>query len=128
MFDSTTYFYEFLTPQIGEYSIEITYSYGGKSYTANTGFILSYEPEYDAFEVFDASVLYKMLDGKGTVSEDGKLKIENDESEIATYRVKLTVPLLIIAAVMYVADIIIRKLKWNDIVSLFGRSGKRGKK
>ena len=128
VFDSTTYFYEFLTPQIGEYSIEITYSYGGKSYTANTGFILSYEPEYDAFEVFDASVLYKMLDGKGTVSEDGKLKIENDESEIATYRVKLTVPLLIIAAVMYVADIIIRKLKWNDIVSLFGRSGKRGKK
>ncbi len=78
-------------------------------------------PEYDEFTVYEASVLYKMVGGDGTVSEDGNLKIENDKSEVETYVIRLTVPFLAVCAVLFVADIIIRKLKWNDVVSLFGK-------
>ena len=53
------------------------------------------------------------------VSEDGSITIENNENELSTYTLSLTVPLFIAAVVLFVVDIIIRKLKWNDIKSLF---------
>ena len=56
----------------------------------------------------------------------GKLAIKNDDSQIATYIVNLTVPFLVAAVALFVVDIVIRKLKWKDIVSLFG--GARNKK
>ena len=120
-FDSSAYYYEFATPDVGKYSISVSYAYGGNEYSCKTGFDVSYMPEYDEFTVYEASVLYKMVGGDGTVSEDGNLKIENDESEVETYVIRLTVPFLAVCAVLFVADIIIRKLKWNDVVSLFGK-------
>ena len=47
------------------------------------------------------------------------LKLENDEKMIDTYTIDFTMPFLIAAAALYVIDVIIRKLKWDDIKSLF---------
>lgn len=124
--------YSFDMRVLGKYGLEVEYNYGGATYTDTATVDLAYEPEYDAFTVFDSSILYKMLNGNGTVSEDGKLEISNDDFEVETFVLKLTLPFLIISVALFVADIIIRKLKWNDIVSLFGGkhrdNGKGGKK
>lgn len=155
IFDSSIFYYEFITPEIGSYEVSVSYKYGIYDYSEEGGyvspdasFIISYEPEYNSFTVFEASALYKMLNGNGTVIEQnserqltlesftpsndgltiekGKLAIKNDDSQIATYIVSLTVPFLIIAVVLFIVDIVIRKLKWKDIVSLFG--GAKNKK
>ena len=60
-----------------------------------------------------------MVGTNGTVSLDGKLSLKNDESEVGTYTVSLTVPLLAAAVALFAVDIIVRKLKWEDVVSLF---------
>lgn len=122
IFNSSNYYYELTASEIGKYAIDIVYSYNGEDYPAAATLDISYEPEYDAFTVFEASVIYRMIGANGTVSEDGNLALVNDEKEVATFTVKLAVPLLITAVVLYVVDIAIRKLKWKDIVSLFGKA------
>lgn len=122
---NTAYAVEFETPLTGKYGVQVTYVYGGNEYTAETAFNHSYEAEYDMFADFDASELYKMVGGSGTVSEDGNLKIVNDERKVGTYIYSLVVPLLAASVVLFVIDIIIRKLKWNDIKNLFVRVKKK---
>lgn len=121
---STEYYADFETPDLGKYEMAITYSYGGKEYKTSAYLDLSYLAEYDSFVNFDASELYKMVGGNGVVSEDGKLKIENDDRDVGTYVMSLTVPLLAVCAGLFVVDIIIRKLKWNDIKNLFVKVNK----
>ncbi len=125
-FDSTRYFYSFETPETGSYAVQVTYVLNSgteeeRLFTSDAYFNLSYSPEYDSFTVFDASNLHTALRGRGIVSEDGDLTIENDEKEIATYTISFTVPFMILAVVLYVIDVMIRKLKWSDIKSLFGK-------
>ena len=69
--------------------------------------------------MFDAAGLNRVIGTDGTVTENGKLEIVNDDKELGTYTLDLTVPLLIVCVVLFAVDIIIRKLKWSDIVSLF---------
>lgn len=123
IFDSQKFFYSFETPEIGKYDIKVVYSYGqdegAVSYPSNTFFNLSYSPEYDSFQIFEASALHEAIRQRGTVSEDGSVKLENDENMIDTYVIDFTMPFLIAAASLYVIDVIIRKLKWSDIKNLF---------
>lgn len=124
IFNSSTFVYDFASPLTGKYEVDITYSYGGAQYAANADFNISYLTEYDSFAVYEASVLYKMVGGNGTVSEDGNLVLVNGENEVGTKTVRLTAPLLIACVVLFAVDIVIRKLKWNDIVSLFKKVNK----
>ncbi len=126
-FDSSVYACAFELPSVGAYSVEITYTYKGESYTDVRPIHVSYLSEYDSFNTFDASPLYKMLGGKGTVSEDGNLEIVNDESEVGVRIVDWTVPLLITAVALFAIDVIIRKLKWADIKGLFKKVKKGAK-
>ena len=123
IFDSEKFFYSIETPELGKYDIKVVYSYGeGEdkiSYPSNTFFNLSYSPEYDSFQIFEASALHEAIRQRGTVSEDGSVKLENDENMIDTYVIDFTMPFLIAAASLYVIDVIIRKLKWSDIKNLF---------
>lgn len=119
IFNASGYAYRFTTSELGKYEIKIVYSYDDKSYETHSFFNISYSPEYDSFVTFDASNLYEVVRNRGTVSEDGKLTVVNDESEVATYTVDFTSALLAIAVVLYVVDIIVRKIKWNDITTLF---------
>ena len=123
IFDSQKFFYSFETPEIGKYDIKVVYSYGqdegAVSYPSNTFFNLSYSPEYDSFQIFEASTLHEAIRQRGTVSEDGSVNLEIDENMIDTYVIDFTMPFLIAAASLYVIDVIIRKLKWSDIKNLF---------
>lgn len=129
VFDSTAYTGTFRVDKTGAYKITVEYEYNGTQYNSYecTAYV-SYLTEYDSFALFDASLLYKTIGASGTVSEDGTLTIVNDDSVVQKQTVSLTIPILIAAAVLFVIEIIIRKLKWNDIVSLFGRVNKGGKK
>ncbi len=120
-FDSARYYYDFTTPDLGKYEIDILYEYGDNSFTASTVYNISYSPEYDRFTIFDAGALHECIRNRGTVTEGEVPLIENDETEVATYTVSYAVPLLIAAVVIFVIDIFIRKIKWKDIVSLFGK-------
>ena len=87
-----------------------------------------YPPEYDRFALFDASSLFSAIRDKGTVVEEDVPKIVNDESRLATYTVSFALPFMIAAIVLYIIDIIIRKLKWRDIVTLINKIRAKGGK
>ena len=125
-YNGALYYYVFDTADVGKYDIKVTYSAKG-DYVSEKTIYVCYLDEYDAFSVFDSSSLHRALDGRGTVSEDGTLKLVNDDSEIGKSVTEFTVPLLILAAVLYVVDVAVRKLKWEDIISFFG-IGKSKKK
>ena len=120
-FDSARYFYDFDTPDLGKYDIEITYAYDDNVFTSRTAYNISYSPEYDRFVIFDAGSLHEAIRNRGTVTEGAVPEIANDENEVATYEVSYAIPMLIAAVVIFVIDIFIRKIKWKDILSLFGK-------
>ena len=127
-FDSTRYFYAFETPLRGRYLVNITYAYADKKFEAETAFHLGYSPEYDAFAVYDPAALHAAIRNRGTVSEGSIPSLENDEKEVATYVMRFAAPLMIAVAIMYVLDVIIRKLRLSDIKSFFGVKKKGGSK
>ncbi len=127
-FDSARYFTEFDIPSIGRYRVDVTYSYEDRAFTSTSVFHIPYPPEYNSFEIFDPATLHAAVRNRGTVHEGTVPTLVNDDKEIATYTVRYTVPLMIIAVVLYVIDIMIRKLKLHDIKTFFGiRSRKGGK-
>ena len=123
-FDKTRYYYEFQTPEIGKYEIQITYTQNGENRQFHTSFHLSRSPEYDSFAMCSAANLTSAIRGRGTVYEDDSLKVRNNEDEISTYVMDFTIGLLVAAVVLYLMDIIVRKLTWADIRSLFKKTGR----
>ncbi len=121
IFDSQKYAYSFQTPDLGKYDIDIVYAYDEKEFKSNANFHIAYSPEYDSFAIFDASSLHESIRNRGTVSEGVVPTIENDENEVATYTVSFAIPFLIAAVALFVIDVFIRKIKWKDIKSLFGK-------
>ena len=118
-FGSELYSYGFVPEQVGRYSIDVTYSVSGREFTAHAYLAVPFLSEYDSFAYYSAATLNRLLSGRGTVSEDGTIELINPEDELSTYSVSLTMPLLIAAVALFVVDIVIRKLKWNDIKSIF---------
>ena len=119
-FDAYYYFYEFNCSAVGQYDVKVTYTYQDIDYTTTTSLNIPYASEYDEFASFEASALFKALNGRGTVSMDGNLTIANDENDMGTYSVDLAMPLLVACIVLYIVDIVVRKLKWEDVKSFFG--------
>ncbi len=126
---ASEYTHTFITRDEGKYTVKITYKERetGELYTVERAVYVAYSSEYDSFALYDAAALHKMIGSHGTVSENGKLSIVNDEKEVGLYNVSLNVPLLIACVVLYAVDIAVRKLKWEDIKSFFKRR-KRVKK
>ena len=122
IFNSKDYRFSFDITNAGKYTLQIAYTYNDVTYSTDTYFHLPFTSEYDSFAAFEASALYAAIRNRGNVSEDGKLMLEHREEDIETYTVDYTIPLLIAAAVLYVIDVIIRKLKWRDIRSLFKKT------
>lgn len=119
-FESYLFYYEFKSAEKGKYQIDIDYIYNNRSYPSSTAINVSYTSEYDAFTTFEPSMLFKAVDGRGTVITEGDLTVTNVETNVGTYTMDYTYALLIISVVLYVVDIVVRKLKWEDIVSFFG--------
>lgn len=123
-FDGMQYFHEFATSDLGAYTLRVTYEmYEDQVFTATRYIHLSYWQEYDAFQTFDVSALHKAIRHRGNVYQNGEVKLENDEKEVATYTLELIAPFMILAVALFIADVVIRKLKWVDVVSFFKKTG-----
>ena len=127
-FNARDYTAVFEASENGKYSFSITYTYLGNDYVGNGVYNVAYAPEYNSFAVFTASDIYDFMGGAGEISENGKVNLENDSEDIAFYRYNFAAPLFAAAVALFVIDIIIRKLKWADVKSLFGRKSKGGTK
>ena len=119
VFDSENYITTIETMEKGTYLVELTYQFGEKIYVSNYKFTVSYLPEYNAFTIFEASSLYYMVSNNGQVSENGILKLVNDNSNEQKYIYDFTALFMIISAVLLIVDVIVRKLTMNDIKALF---------
>ncbi len=128
VFDLNRYYTTFDTSDIGRYRVEITYTYGTHSFTSSTYYTVSYGDEYDAFAPYDIVKIYDFMRGVGQISTNGELNLQNDKSQIDTYELSFRVPLLILSVVLFICDVVIRKFKWKDILSLFKKSAKEGAK
>lgn len=149
-FDSTRYVYRFDISSIGKYVLDIRYSYdfytpeyddmyddvdpdtivpiADKVFSSKVTFNIPYSPEYNSFEVFDPATLHAAIRNRGTVWEGSIPSLENDDKEVSTYTLRYTVPLMIAAVVLYVIDIMIRKLKLHDLKTFFGIKTAKHKK
>lgn len=126
-FNSESYTYEFEASEVGKYSIDISYSYLTRVYTASTYLDIPYVDEYDSFTVFNVSDIHKLIRNRGGVFEGGVIALENDENDVATYTLYISTPIMAVAIVLFIISVIIRKLRWADILSLFGtRDRKKG--
>ena len=119
VFDSEFYSTTIDSEIVGEYKFEFYYSLGELSYSAEECYYISYLPEYNSFNIFEASNLYYMVSSNGKVSEDGKLSLTNDNSNVQKYIVDFTPMFMIVCVSLFVIDIMIRKLRMQDIKSLF---------
>lgn len=124
VFDLNRYHTSFDTSMMGRYHIEITYTYGNHSFTSSTYYTVSYNREYDAFAAYDIVRIYDFMRGVGRISTDGELNMENDKSRIDTYERSFKVPLLIFAVALFVADVVVRKLRKGDLKGLFKKRAK----
>ena len=126
--ESGVYAYTFESNHIGSYKLTVTYHYSYQRteneelnkvpyeevHTAEWYIEKSYLPEYDAFESFDSAKIYDFMRGNGTINLGTIPNLENKKGEISTYMVSYRIPLLIAAVVLFIADIIVRKIRFKD--------------
>ena len=88
--------------------------------TYSTDYILnvSYLPEYNTFTLYEASNLYYMISSNGNISLDGDLSLENNNSIIQKYIIDFTPIFMLISVILFVIDVMVRKLRLQDIKSL----------
>ena len=128
VFDSYRYFYKFDTDTTGKYEVLISYQLSNNTYSSKYVYTTPYSPEYDRFTPSSPNAIYSFMRNNGNVFENGDIRLEVDENKVATYVLYFTVPFLALAAALFVADTIIRKLRWADIVSLFKKIKKEDEK
>lgn len=123
-FNKTGFIYTFLASENGKYTIEVTYTSKAMTVTSSHNLFVDYSPEYDAFATFDPSLLYAAIRHRGTVTEGAIPDLEPSEDSLATMRYTFALPFLALAVALFVIDVIIRKIKWRDIASLFSQRTK----
>lgn len=117
---SGVYFTTFQTDVPGIYNVHISYKGDGVEYEYDTDFAISYYAEYDSFTSYSSSYLYRLKSENGKILNLDEIKmLENTDSEYTSYMFDFTMPLMIACAVMFIADIIIRQLRWQDVKSFF---------
>lgn len=117
---SGVYFAVFSTDSPGTYTVLVEYKHGDLRYRTETEFSVSYYAEYDAFTGYNRSHLYRLLTENGQILElDSLQTLQNTDSEYTSYIFRFTVILMVLCAVLFVADIVIRQLKWKDVTSFF---------
>lgn len=118
-FDSENYVTDLITEQVGNYEVTFNYSLGEMAYTVDYLFNVSYLPEFNSFTIYEASNLYYIISSNGQLSEDGNLKIENKDAEVQKYILDFTPIFMIICVALFIIDVMVRKLRLQDIKSLF---------
>lgn len=128
LFDKTRVYGTFALGDMGKYTVDISYAYDGAVYESSYIMHYCYEAEYDEFVGHNSALLHQIVRHRGTVSEDGTVDLTNDASEVEMYTQSLIASFMIAAVSLFIVDVIIRKLRWADIVGLFKKSKAGGKK
>lgn len=131
VFDKTGYVTTFETELQGRYELKVVYTRGASVYETTTIFNISYFAEYDEFATYDPSTVYQFIRHRGTVSEDGELDMSIDEEKVDTATIRLAPYLLLLSVVLFVADVMVRKLTkadWINLAKWFKKLVKGGKK
>lgn len=123
-FDSRNYVSEFSTYEIGTYTVFIEYVLGEYRYSSDYMFTISYLPEYDSFTIYEPSSLFYMVSTNGEISENGRLEFSNGSSEIKKFILDFTPIFMTICVILFVLDVVVRKLRLEDIKALFKKSKK----
>ena len=97
------------------------------TYRSTNYFTRSYAKEYDRFAIFSPSSLHSTVRHRGNVIVQGTPDLTPAEESVMLYVVDWVMPLAAAAVVLFVIDIIVRKIKWADIKSLFSKKSKGGK-
>lgn len=119
----TKYVTELETTIAGIYNVRLDYL-NTKTLSVTTvydSFTYSYSKEYDMFAQSDNIILWQLTSENGTVS-DIVDEIVNIEQEDVIYSVYYHKQMLVLALILFIIDVIIRKLKWKDITNLFRKS------
>ena len=125
-YNSSVYAARFNIDVPGVYAVHLEYNNGAKTYASDTEFSVPYYAEYDAFATFNKSHLYRLVTEYGKIIDvDETGVLENAHSKYISYVLDLTLPLMVVCALLFVAGIILRQLRWKDVTSfckgLFGR-------
>ncbi|MBR5140357.1 MAG: VWA domain-containing protein [Clostridia bacterium] len=110
-FDGSKYFFSFDTSDVGVYRLTITYTSGERSYTYETEFELAYLPEYNMFASCDKYNVYEFMRDNGSTSVGEIPDMQTDMSKVSLYKQSYIIPLLIAASVLFIADIVVRKVR-----------------
>ena len=107
----------------GVYTVLVLQSDSAGTITAytDTAFAASYSAEYDAFMTGGDSLLNSVssiTDGEVMTDAEDLLNIDIDPVEIEK---SLLIPLSILAALLLLADLILRNTKWKDLCGFFRR-------
>ena len=128
-FASSTYFASFAADAPGIYTVHLEYKLNDISYETDAEFAVFYNAEYDSFTSCSPSYLYRLLSSNGSILNLDELKtLNNSDSEYTSFVMSFTMPLMIVCAVLIVVDIVIRQLRWQDVVSFFSGSSNRRRK
>jgi len=110
----------FETTETGTYYYQINYSNKNDSYLYSLDYYFSrsYSSEYNFFDTSDEYLLHTVVSEDSVVTNDvTKFLDESMEFELTTS--ELSMPMLVIALVLFIVDIGIRKLKLVDIRDFF---------
>ncbi|MBD5632300.1 MAG: VWA domain-containing protein [Clostridia bacterium] len=128
-FASSTYFASFATDAPGIYTVHLEYKLNDLVYETDAEFSIFYNSEYDSFANCSPSYLYRLLSSNGSILDLDELKtLNNSDSEYTSFVMSFTLPLMIVCAVIIVVDIVIRQLRWQDVVSFFSGTTNRRRK
>lgn len=128
IFNSQKYYYEFRSEGLGQYAVRVNYKHTYGENTALSYFNLSYSPEYNSFARYDSGVLKSALRAKGSLYYNADFDLSPDALKVETYELTFALPFLIAAAVLFVIDVIVRKLRPEDIKTLIAKLKRGGKK
>jgi hypothetical protein len=129
-FQTNGFTYSFEAKETGKYTIYMTYvrADAAEDEAVSVFFDLSYAPEYNSFLAFDVSEVHQFIRHRGQVTTDGTVDLSNSDDQVATYTIDFTIPFAAAVVILFVIDIIIRKLKWSDIKGLFKKQAPNIKK
>ncbi len=127
IFNSQRFYLDFDAKGLGRYKVKITYKHTYGENEAESYFNLSYSPEYNSFASFDSGVLKRALRTKGGLYLGADIDLSPDPTREASYEISFALPFLIAAVSLFVVDVIVRKLRPEDIKTLFGKLKRGGK-
>lgn len=117
-FDSDAYRATFTTDVPGTYRVHLEYAYNDLHYESDSEFSIPYYAEYDSFVSYSKSNLYRLLSANGKILELDEIGVlDNSDTQYTVYTFSFTMILMIICAVLFVLDVIVRQIKLQDIKS-----------